>query len=94
MRQISLRKGLDLPILGAPRPGIDTTRSPRSVGLLGADYIDLKPRIVVGEGDVVQAGSPVMFDKDMPEVLVVSPVSGRVRAINRAARRKPRSQFA
>jgi len=42
----------------------------------------------VAEGDMVQAGAPVMFDKNMPEALIVSPVQGRVRAINRAARRK------
>lgn len=88
MKQFSLRKGLDLPILGAPRDGIHDAMPVRSVGLLGEDYIDLKPRIVVSEGDLVQAGTPVMFDKNMPEALIVSPVAGRVRAINRGARRK------
>lgn len=60
----------------------------RTVGLLGDDYIGLKPRIVVDEGDSVVAGSPIFFDKNMPEALVVSPVAGKVRAINRGARRK------
>ncbi|MEM6667080.1 MAG: hypothetical protein AAF638_11825 [Pseudomonadota bacterium] len=79
---------MDLPILGAPKPGIQDAPAPRFVGLLGDDYINLKPRIVVEEGDAVQVGSPVMFDKDMPEAQIVSPVAGRVRAINRGARRK------
>jgi Na+-transporting NADH:ubiquinone oxidoreductase subunit A len=55
---------------------------------MGDDYIDLKPRIVVAEGDVVTPGTPVMFDKNMPEAQIVSPVAGKVRAINRGARRK------
>ena len=33
-------------------------------------------------------GTPVMFDKNLPDAQMVSPVAGRVRAINRGARRK------
>jgi len=58
------------------------------VGLLGDDYLDLKPRIGVEEGTQVVAGTPILFDKTMPEAKVVSPVAGRVRAIHRGARRK------
>ncbi|NRB35263.1 MAG: Na(+)-translocating NADH-quinone reductase subunit A [Rhodobacteraceae bacterium] len=88
MKQFALRKGMDLPVQGAPKPGIHAAADTQSVGILGDDYIDLKPRIVVAEGDLVQAGAPVMFDKNMPEAKIVSPVAGRVRAINRGARRK------
>ncbi|WP_136634857.1 Na(+)-translocating NADH-quinone reductase subunit A [Pseudooceanicola onchidii] len=88
MKRFKLRKGLDLPITGAPRQEIGTAPAVHSVGLLGDDYIDLKPRIVVEEGDTVVPGSPVLFDKNMPEAKIVSPVAGKVRAINRGARRK------
>ena len=88
MKRFKLRKGLDVPILGAPNPDIEDAPHSRTVGLLGDDYIGLKPRILVSEGDVVAAGSPVLHDKDLPEVNVVSPVAGRVKAINRGARRK------
>jgi len=88
VRHFSLKKGLNLPITGAPRPEIGDAPAVRTVGLLGDDYIGLKPRIVVEEGDVVGAGSPIMFDKDMPEVQIVSPVAGKVKAVNRGARRK------
>jgi Na+-transporting NADH:ubiquinone oxidoreductase subunit A len=57
------------------------------VAILGSDYIGLKPRIAVAEGDVVAAGAPIMAHKDSPEAVVVSPVCGRVKAINRGARR-------
>ncbi|MEM1302544.1 MAG: Na(+)-translocating NADH-quinone reductase subunit A [Pseudomonadota bacterium] len=88
MRRVTLRKGLDLPILGDPSEEIDHSRPVTSIGLLGDDYIDLKPRLVVEEGEKVVAGTPIMFDKNMPEAQIVSPVAGQVRAINRGARRK------
>lgn len=88
MQRFSLRKGLNIPITGAPRPDIETGADLSCVALLGDDYLGWKPRIVVAEGDTVGAGSPVFINKDMPEVQVVSPVSGRIKAINRGARRK------
>ncbi|MEM9050081.1 MAG: Na(+)-translocating NADH-quinone reductase subunit A [Pseudomonadota bacterium] len=87
MRRFSLRKGLNVPILGAPKPGVEPGPAVRTVGLLGADYLGLKPRLSVAEGDLVGPGMPIFNDKDLPSVQVVSPVSGRVRAINRGARR-------
>lgn len=88
MRHFKLRKGLELPISGGPRQEISPSPKVSTVGILGDDYIDLKPRIIVEEGDSVVAGTPVMFDKNMPDAMIVSPVAGRVRAINRGARRK------
>jgi len=59
-----------------------------TVGLLGDDYIGLKPRILVAEGEPVAAGTPILVNKDLEAANIVSPVPGRVRAINRGARRK------
>ncbi len=88
MKRFPLRKGLDIPISGAPRPEITDAPKVRHHAVLGADYIGLKPRILVAEGDLVGAGTALMIDKDSPEVKIVSPVAGRVKAINRGARRK------
>ena len=46
------------------------------------------PRIVVKEGDKVQAGSPLFVDKATEKINFVSPVSGVVKAIVRGDRRK------
>ncbi len=88
MTHFKLRKGLNLPILGEPRPEIFEANPVTSYGIVGDDYADLKPRLAVAEGDTVAAGSPILTDKRTPTVNVVSPVAGRVRAINRGARRK------
>ncbi len=87
MQQHRLSKGLDVPVLGAPGDTIEDGAQIRTVAILGADYIGLKPRISVQEGDVIAAGAPILAHKDTPEVQVTAPVSGRVRAINRGARR-------
>ena len=87
MPNFTLRKGLDIPVLGAPGRGIQDKATVGSVAVLGADYIGLKPRLAVSEGDVVAAGSPIMAHKDTPEVVIASPVSGRIREINRGERR-------
>ena len=88
MKHFKLRKGLDLPISGAPRNDIGASPDLGTIGLLGSDYLGLKPRIMAEEGAEVVPGSPLMCDKSMPEAMVVSPVAGRVRAINRGARRR------
>ncbi|WP_295453585.1 Na(+)-translocating NADH-quinone reductase subunit A [uncultured Pseudophaeobacter sp.] len=87
MRHYKLRKGLELPVAGAPAQEIHDGPAVRTVALLGSDYLGLKPRLAVQEGDVIAAGAPVFAHKDTPDVQVVSPVSGRVKAVNRGARR-------
>lgn len=87
MPEFALKKGLDLPILGAPEQKIHDGPSVGSVAILGADYLGLKPKMLVAEGDAVTRGTPLFCHKDSPEVVFVAPVSGTVKAINRGARR-------
>ncbi len=87
MQSFKLKKGLDLPVTGAPVQEISDQPEIRTAAILAADFIGLKPRLVVEEGDLVGVGAPVFFHKDTPDVMVTSPVSGRVKAINRGARR-------
>ena len=87
MQQFPLKKGLDVPVLGAPDMTIHDAAPVRTAAILGQDYIGLKPRLAVQEGDVIAAGAPILAHKDTPRVLVTAPVSGRIKAINRGARR-------
>lgn len=87
MQQHSLKKGLDVPVLGAPDSSILEHATVGTVAILGQDYIGLKPRLAVQEGDVIARGAPVLAHKDTPQVLVTAPISGRVKAINRGERR-------
>ena len=84
---IRIRRGLDIPISGRPEQAVDTGASVRSVALLGRDYVGLKPRMMVGEGDRVSLGDTLFVDKRDPEVAYTAPGSGTVTAINRGERR-------
>lgn len=84
---ITIRKGLNLPIPGQPEQTIHLSASVRSVALIGLDYIDLKPTMMVSEGDRVKLGQPLFSDKKNPRVLFTAPGGGTVRAIHRGQRR-------
>ena len=87
MADFRLKKGLDLPVAGAPEQHITNGEFPVSVGVLGNDYNGLKPKMFVSEGDVVQRGDPLFCSKDHPSIMFVSPCKGRVRGVMRGARR-------
>ena len=84
---IKIKKGLDIPLAGSPEQRIAAGADVTSVALLGPDTHDLKPRMLVTEGDRVKLGQPLFEDKDNPGVVFTSPGSGTVAAINRGLRR-------
>lgn len=84
---INIKKGLDLPISGAPRQAIEEGNAARSVAVLGPDYPGMKPTMEVKEGDVVAKGQILFSDKKTPGVIYTSPAAGTVAEINRGAKR-------
>ncbi len=87
MKTFNLRKGLDLPVTGAPEQTIQPGPAITSVAVLGPDYLGLKPRMLVQEGDEVRRGAPLFCHKDAEAAMMVAPLTGKVVAINRGARR-------
>lgn len=84
---INIKRGLDVPIDGAPEANIENAPAARSVALVGFDYIGMKPTMAVAVGDTVKKGQLVFEDKRTPGVIYTSPASGKVAAINRGAQR-------
>ena len=84
---IKIKKGLDLPITGAPEQNVITAAPVKSVALLGADYVGLKPTMMVKEGDRVKLGQVIFTDKKNEGVQYTAPGAGVVSAINRGERR-------
>lgn len=84
---ITIKKGLDLPITGAPRQEISDGRTVNSVALIGYDYHGMKPTMLVREGDTVKKGQPLFSDKKNEGVIYTAPASGVVSNINRGQRR-------
>ncbi len=87
MQTFKLKKGLELPVEGAPDQTIHPGPEFSHVAALGGDYLGLKPRMLVQEGDAVQRGTPLFCHKDAPDAMMVAPLTGKVVAINRGARR-------
>jgi len=85
--QFTIKKGLDLPITGKPEQNITDGNSVKSVALLGGDYVGLKPKMMVAEGDKVKLGQVLFSDKKNPGVNFTSPGAGVVKAINRGEKR-------
>lgn len=86
MRRI--RKGLDLPIKGAPRQKVDDARNVSRVALVGDDYVGMKPQMAVQEGDSVKLGQVLFHDKTTPGIQYTSPGCGTVVGIHRGAKRR------
>lgn len=82
-----IKKGLDIPIAGAPRQDISSGNDVNTVALLGPDYVGLKPGMEVREGERVRLGQVLFRDKKNAGVVFTSPGAGTVKAINRGARR-------
>jgi Na+-transporting NADH:ubiquinone oxidoreductase subunit A len=85
---IEVKKGLDLPITGAPESRIEDARPVRHVAVLGTDYVGMKPTMEVREGDSVKLGQLLFTDKKIDGVRFTSPAAGEVVAINRGEKRK------
>lgn len=85
---IKLRKGLDIPIEGAPNAQTAKSIVSDTVALKPTDFKGLIPKLVVKEGDTVMAGDPLFVDKTRPQIKFTSPVSGVVSEIVRGEKRK------
>jgi Na+-transporting NADH:ubiquinone oxidoreductase subunit A len=84
---IKTKRGLELPIAGAPKQAIEDVRPARSVAILGLDSPGLKPTMEVKEGERVVKGQLVFTDKKSPGIKYTAPASGVISAIHRAEKR-------
>ncbi len=84
---IEIKKGLDLPITGAPASTVEEGKPVTEVAVIGFDYHGMKPTMAVKVGDQVKTGQVLFTDKKNPEVKYTSPGAGTVKEINRGARR-------
>ena len=83
----NIKRGLDIPVSGVADLSVKkVTGGPAAV--CPCDFKGLTPRLLLKEGDRVLAGSPVVSDKNHPEILLTAPVSGQVKSIVRGDKRR------
>ena len=85
---IKLKRGLDINLQGKAEKQISDVPLAASYGISPSNFEGVTPKLLVKVDDVVKAGSPLFFDKNRPEIIFTSPVSGTVAAINRGEKRK------
>ncbi|NQY81588.1 MAG: Na(+)-translocating NADH-quinone reductase subunit A [Alphaproteobacteria bacterium] len=85
---MQIKKGLNIPIRGAPAALVDrNVLAVDRVAIFGRDFLGLKPKMLVQEGDVVLQGQPLFADKAHPNIVFTAPASGTVHAVHRGAKR-------
>ncbi len=88
MATIKAKRGLDIPIHGAPASHtIVDQLDVKRVALLPQEHWGAKVRMLVQEGDAVRVGTPLFADRRDESVVFVSPAAGKVAAVNRGLRR-------
>lgn len=84
---ITIKKGLDLPISGAPEQVIQNGPAISEVAILGEEYVGMRPSMAVKVGDSVKKGQVLFSDKKNEGVHFTAPATGVVKEINRGAKR-------
>ncbi|MEI5640797.1 MULTISPECIES: Na(+)-translocating NADH-quinone reductase subunit A [unclassified Pseudoalteromonas] len=84
---INIKKGLDLPIEGAPQQVIHDGPAVKRVAVLGEEFIGMRPTMHVRVDDQVKKGQVLFEDKKNPGVKFTAPATGVVKEINRGAKR-------
>ncbi|MFI3298441.1 MAG: Na(+)-translocating NADH-quinone reductase subunit A [Rikenellaceae bacterium] len=85
---IKIKRGLDIKLVGEAEKVLKKAASSTLFAMTPDEFIGVVPKLLVAEGDSVQVGTPIFFDKAHPEVLFASPVAGVVKGINRGEKRK------
>jgi Na+-transporting NADH:ubiquinone oxidoreductase subunit A len=85
---ITLRKGLTIPMSGMADLNISSADSADNFVIYPHDFHGVVPKMLLKEGEAVLQGQPIFYSKANPEIKFVSPVSGTLTKIERGAKRR------
>ncbi len=85
---IKIKKGVDIKLQGEAEKIYASTDAPSTYALKPSDFPGIRMKLKAREGDEVQAGDPIFYDKDRPEVTFGSPVSGEIAEVVRGEKRR------
>ncbi len=88
-KTIKLKKGFNLNLAGKPEGKIIEISQPETFAIKPTDFAGIdRPKLLVKEGENVQAGTALFYDKPFENVMYASPVSGEIVEIKRGEKRK------
>jgi len=85
---LRIRKGATIKLEGAAEKIINHNVSSSTYALNPDDFFAMTPKMLLKEGEQVEAGAPLFYAKHDPRIQFVSPVAGTLQAIVRGAKRK------
>lgn len=86
---IKIKRGLNIPIIGKAAPSSTLEYIPtKTVAITPDDFPGITPKPEIKIGDRVKSGTPIIYDKNHPEIKITSPISGTITDIVRGERRK------
>jgi Na+-transporting NADH:ubiquinone oxidoreductase subunit A len=84
---ITIKKGLDVPVVGTPKQEIHDGPAIKTVATLGEEFVGMRPTMFVKVDDRVKKGQVLFEDKKNPGVKFTAQASGVVKQINRGEKR-------
>lgn len=86
---IKLKKGFNINLAGKAEKRLAGDVLPETFAFKPTDFQGItRPKLLVKEGDTVKAGTPILFDKMLEEVMFTAPVSGEIVEVKRGAKRR------
>jgi Na+-transporting NADH:ubiquinone oxidoreductase subunit A len=86
-QNIKIKRGMDIKLEGAPSLDVHKANSPATFAIKPTDFKGLVPKMLVKQGDEVQAGDCLFADKKNDRICFTAPISGEIAEVVRGDRR-------
>ena len=87
-KDIRIKKGLDIKLVGTAEQTTSKAVLSNVYAIQLSDFHGITPKMMVKQGAEVKAGEPLFYNKNIEDMLFVSPVSGELIEIERGDRRR------
>ncbi len=87
-KHIKIKKGLNINLQGEAEKQMADFALPQTFAIKPPDFIGVTPKLLVKQGDEVEAGTPLFYDKNNEDIKFCSPVSGEIIEVLRGDKRK------
>ena len=87
-KDIRIKKGLNINLVGAAEQTTSKAVLSNVYAIQLSDFHGITPKMMVKQGEQVKAGEPLFYNKNIEDMLFVSPVSGELIEVERGERRR------